>query len=804
MKTNTLTRLLLISFLPLLILVSMLFAMTQSVEAAANGEFNPTTIPKIASVMRVDDSLSNRLGLIPAQQITQTTWPAYGPATILLEDQGGTVSELSPAYVNGGFATSYILQEGNSYYLWLGSVQKSGSAFDSIEQRFESQDGLIWHNRTNTNLSQSDPFWRNLAGIRHVIKDGPLYEGWELYFYSVISGWWAVNTRYITSTNGLTWTVVNQAPVGTMHYPSLIKEGSIYHIWGNPNVDDRFDPDNNLRYRTSVNGGNGWGHWKTGGAVINIDSNPLGLIPTRVRQGPGNTYQLFYRTGTGINLAISTDGINFTTQITDLIDFSEVFSVPVIPGDFLVTNIGGEDWFYFTYIDTQGFSRMAVSRPAYPDLSIRKTVTPAIVSPSYPLTYTLTFSNAGDGTATGIIITDIIPSLLTNLSINSNVTLTDTGHTPGYMWQVQDLAPGAEGIITITGQISPNLSSDTIFTNTVIITNSIPDSDPANNQAEASVEVVVPVLSMSKKVTPDTNVAYRGTVTYTLVLSNSSNVDISNIFVTDTLPISITFVGWVEQAGAGENNDQITWNGNLSAGQSITFTFVANHTGNYGDRITNIGEYSYLNGSGNAQATFMVETAPAITLSISDTTLMEGDSGQTKADFEVMLSSASIKTVTVNYVTANGTATNNDYVAASGMISFTPGSLKQIITVMVNGDTEAEADETFYVNLTGVTSSAMQGMQVTAANVTLLDGQGQGLIIDDDVIIAPPSSKDNDDDDDNYLPLPDVTPVSTASPLPVRYLPETGSYRAVLLLPWIIIVLFTVSIIAWGVYRYQR
>jgi hypothetical protein len=271
-------------------------------------------------------------------------------------------------------------------------LNSNGDDFDSIEQRFESQDGLVWRNRTNTNLALSDPFWMQLLGLRHVIKDGPLYEGWERYFYNVISGWWAQNTRYVTSTNGITWTVVNQAPMETANLPSLVKEGNTYHIWANPDVDSRYDPDKNFRYRTSSNGGSGWGNWKTGGTIINIDGSPWGLTPSRVRQGANGTYQLFYQSTSGINLATSTDGINFTTQITYLLRFSDVFSTSVSLGDFLVLDVQGEDWFYFTYGDATG-SHIAVSRPIYPNLALKKPVMPAVVLPGAPLTYTLTFSN---------------------------------------------------------------------------------------------------------------------------------------------------------------------------------------------------------------------------------------------------------------------------------------------------------------------------------------------------------------------------------------------------------------------------
>ena len=93
-------------------------------------------------------------------------------------------------------------------------------------------------------------------------------------------------------------------------------------------------------------------------------------------------------------------------------------------------------------------------------------------------------------------------------------------------------------------------------------------------------------------------------------------------------------------------------------------------------------------------------------------------------EFVVSLSVASSKTVTVNYATADGTATAGlDYTGASGVLTFAPGVTdSQTIEVQITDDAaddEVEA-ETFTVGLSG------------AANATLQDATGTGTIDDDD------------------------------------------------------------------------
>ncbi len=108
------------------------------------------------------------------------------------------------------------------------------------------------------------------------------------------------------------------------------------------------------------------------------------------------------------------------------------------------------------------------------DLEITKSVVPpGPVIPGQVLTYTLTFSNAGPVTATGVVITDVVPITLTNVCFTSNgVTITPTSGIT-YSWTVQDLAIGTTGTINITGVISPGLSADVVLTGTTTITATI-------------------------------------------------------------------------------------------------------------------------------------------------------------------------------------------------------------------------------------------------------------------------------------------------------------------------------------------
>ena len=89
--------------------------------------------------------------------------------------------------------------------------------------------------------------------------------------------------------------------------------------------------------------------------------------------------------------------------------------------------------------------------------------------------------------------------------------------------------------------------------------------------------------------------------------------------------------------------------------------------------------------------------------------------------FTVTLSEASAKTVTVNYATADGTASAaNDYISTSGSLTFNPGITSQTVDVTIVQDTIDEAHETFTLALSG------------EANATIASATGTMTITDDE------------------------------------------------------------------------
>jgi uncharacterized protein len=116
---------------------------------------------------------------------------------------------------------------------------------------------------------------------------------------------------------------------------------------------------------------------------------------------------------------------------------------------------------------------------------------------------------------------------------------------------------------------------------------------------------------------------------------------------------------------------------------------------------------------------------PVPILMIDDVSLNEGNSGTTIFKFTVSLSSpAGEGGVTFDIATADNSATApGDYTANSltGQ-TIAAGSSTGTFTVLVNGDTPPETNETFFANVTNVTGAIVG------------DGQGHGMILNDDIV----------------------------------------------------------------------
>ncbi|WP_425069245.1 Calx-beta domain-containing protein [Reyranella sp.] len=216
----------------------------------------------------------------------------------------------------------------------------------------------------------------------------------------------------------------------------------------------------------------------------------------------------------------------------------------------------------------------------------------------------------------------------------------------------------------------------------------------------------------------------------------------------------------VSHAGTHYVLRNASYNGDVPSGGSVTLGFQATPGATGGTAATGLS----LNGDGSVPPVLP-------TLSVGDASLVEGNSGTKQMVFTVSLSQAATGPVTVNYATANGTATaGQDYVAKSGTITFAAGETQKTVSVTINGDKVAELNEAFALNLS------------SPSGATLADGAAIGTILTDDVIvpritIADATVKEGDGGTRNLAFTVSLSE-ATSGPVTVTYATANGSAKA--------------------------
>jgi VCBS repeat-containing protein len=235
----------------------------------------------------------------------------------------------------------------------------------------------------------------------------------------------------------------------------------------------------------------------------------------------------------------------------------------------------------------------------------------------------------------------------------------------------------------------------------------------------------------------DTSAAQTFTITVTAVNDAPSFTKGANQSATQNSGAQ-TVTGWATAISAGPSDESaqvlnfIVSNSNnalfsaqpaIAANGTLTYTSATGANGSATVTVSLHDNGGVANGGVDTSAaqTFTITINPPPGISISDSSVLEGNSGFTPMPFTVTLTPAATSAVTVNWATAGGTALSpKDFTAASGTLTFAPGETTKTITVQIVGDTTKEKDETM-----GVLLSNAVGAQIT-------DGSGLGTILDDD------------------------------------------------------------------------
>ncbi|RRJ39734.1 autotransporter domain-containing protein [Xanthomonas vasicola pv. musacearum] len=459
--------------------------------------------------------------------------------------------------------------------------------------------------------------------------------------------------------------------------------------------------------------------------VFNITINPsrsasIAVSPSSANEDSGNSF-VYTVTLSQTNTSATTVNLTRSGTATSGADYSGAVTSVVVPANtnsasFTVTPIAdttveADETVTFSVASGTGYS---TGSPA--------SATATIVNDDFPVaSIAVSPASVTEDGATNLLYTVTLdqpsPSAL---SIGFGVSGTATSGTD-YAAMSSPLVIAA-GQTTGTITIDPTADTTVEPDETVVISLNTGSGYTVGSPNSATGTILnddLPVLSINDV---SVNEGDAGTTNATFSVSLSAPADAGGV------SFDIATADGTATAGADYVASSLTGQTIPAGSSSATFTVLVN-----GDTLAEPNETFFVNVSNVTGATVsdgqglgtIVNDDAQPALSIDDVSVNEGNSGTTTATFTVSLSAASGQTVTVNYGTADGTATaGSDYVARSGTLSFAPGVTTQNVAITVNGDTAVEPNETFSVGLSGV------------SNATIARATGTGTILNDDAVVT--------------------------------------------------------------------
>lgn len=381
------------------------------------------------------------------------------------------------------------------------------------------------------------------------------------------------------------------------------------------------------------------------------------------------------------------------------------------------------------------------------DLSLVKNVVAGNTSPvvGSQVSFELVITNDGPNNATGVQITDLLPSgfEFVNYSSSAGIYNDVTG-----LWNVGTVDKGVSESLIIDAKVLPT----GIYTNVTQVTASDipdPDSTPNNDDGDQSEDdednaVITPVqpsadLSLTKSVNNPTPLV-GSQVTFEVIVTNNGPQDNTGVQVTDLLPSGYTYSNFTVSTGAYDPGTGVWTVGNLANGkfETLQITATVNAAGDYLNKAEVTAsdlpdpDSTPNNGSTTEDDYAEVSTVPvqqssdlSLTKTVSNATPVVG----TQVTFAIIVTNNGPQDNTGVQVTdlLPSGYTYNSYTVSTG--AYNPNTGVWTVGNLVNGKFET-LQVTATVNAAG---DYLNKAEITAATVADPDSTpNNGIITEDD------------------------------------------------------------------------
>ncbi|NPA30880.1 MAG: sortase, partial [Chloroflexi bacterium] len=172
------------------------------------------------------------------------------------------------------------------------------------------------------------------------------------------------------------------------------------------------------------------------------------------------------------------------------------------------------------------------------DLELSKSVDPTTAGPGDTVTFTVTVTNRGPNDATGVEVTDILPSGLQNAEYSTDGGATWARWTGQYT--LSALPAGDSFPLRLRAVVAADAAAS--LTNTAAVQAATPDPVPDNNQARATLTTRYTHVFDPPAGWKTVDEAGWPTLAWRLVWINNGNTAALQVFLTDPIPAGTTYV----------------------------------------------------------------------------------------------------------------------------------------------------------------------------------------------------------------------------------------------------------------------
>ena len=213
---------------------------------------------------------------------------------------------------------------------------------------------------------------------------------------------------------------------------------------------------------------------------------------------------------------------------------------------------------------TNNNANATICIPKAADLQISKTVNNTHPNYHNSIIWTIKAKNNGPSNATGVKVTDLLPTGLQIISFN---TTQGTYNPTTGIWTIGNLNAWCQAILNITAKVN---TTNTCITNYANITGCEYDPCPTNNNANASICIPAKSSLYLKTIAPTKCLGLTDIAKITFKVGNRGPNHAENTVFTWTIPEGMEYVSATVDQGTVAYNPAtrtITWNlGNVAVG----------------------------------------------------------------------------------------------------------------------------------------------------------------------------------------------------------------------------------------------